>query len=214
MVAPQPSLDLSDPAARRAAERAVYWSDHGILRTFWHNFAPVAEGAYRSNHPTRPRLEAYRALGIRAVLNLRGSKPTPMYLLERADCAALGLEMHDVALAARKPAPRADLLALFEAFDRIPRPFLMHCKSGADRAGLASALYVLDKGGTLPSARAQLSIRFLHLRFTRTGVQDHLLDLYETRLRDGPIPIRDWIAQEYDPEALAASFARKRTLPV
>lgn len=214
MVAPTPNLDLTDPDARARALRDVFWHDHGVLRTYWHNFAPVADDAYRSNHPTHARLAAYRDLGIKAVLNLRGSKPTPMYLLEAESCDALGLTMISVPLAARKPAPKDALAALFAAFDDIPRPFLMHCKSGADRAGLASALYVLDQGGSLETARAQLSLRFLHLKFTRTGVQDHLLDCYAQRLTKGPMTIRDWIAQEYDPDALADSFAQKRTLPV
>jgi len=159
-------------------------------------------------------LSDYKARGIKAVLNLRGPKQTPGFLLEQESCAALGLDLVSVALAARKPAPKADLLDLFEAFDRIARPFLMHCKSGADRAGLAAALYVLDQGGDVAAARAQLSLRFLHLKFTKTGVQDHMLDLFEARQAKAPIGIRDWVRDEYDPEALARSFARKRILPV
>ena len=95
-------------------------------------------------------------------------------------------------------------------FDTLPRPFLMHCKSGADRAGLASALYLLDQcGASVGDAREMLSFRYLHLRRTATGVLDHMLDLYAARLNDGPIPVRAWIANEYDPEAVAASWAAR-----
>lgn len=209
-----PQFDLTQPDDRRRAEHAVKWQDHGVLRTYWHNFAKVMPGAYRSNHPTHDRLAAYQKLGVVAVLNLRGSKPTATYLLEAESCDALGLQMISVPLAARKPAPKDALLALFAAFDAIPRPFLMHCKSGADRAGLAAALYVLDQGGSVQDARAQLSIRFLHLKFTKTGVQDHMLDLYAQRAAKSPISIRDWITNDYDPDALAISFAKRRTLPI
>ncbi len=206
--------DISDPVERARSKRFLLWKDHGILRTFWTNFGQVAPDVYRSNHPPHNRLEAYRERGIKAVLNLRGQGQRAPYLFEEESCAALGLTLISVDLQARKAAPVKSLLALFDAFDTIPRPFVMHCKSGADRAGLASALYVLDQGGSVDRARAELSFRYLHLRFTKTGIQDHMLDLYETRLTRGPISIRDWVSHEYDPDTLTASFAGKRVLPV
>lgn len=206
--------DITDPAERRRSHRYVMWSDHGILRTFWTNFGQVAPDVFRSNHPGHDRLADYQRRGIKSVLNLRGASQRAPYLFEAESCSALGLELFSIALEARKPARRAALLELFDLFDRIPRPFVMHCKSGADRAGLASALYVLDQGGTVTQARRELSLRYLHLRFTKTGVQDHMLDLYEQRLKDGPISIRDWVRDAYDPEALADSFAKQRTLPI
>lgn len=206
--------DIVTPAGRRRAWWQMMLADHGILRIWWTNFDEVAPGVYRSNHPPHARLEAYRDMGIRGVLNLRGTPQMSHHLFEVESCKALGLDLVSVALHARAPAPRQMLLDLFAAFDSITRPFVMHCKSGADRAGLAAALYLLDQGASVDDARRQLSFRYLHLRFTRTGVQDHLLDLYEERLTRGPIPIRDWIATEYDPAALAASFARQPRLPI
>ncbi len=206
--------DIDDPVQRARSHRYLLWKDHGILRTFWTNFGQVAPDVFRSNHPTHKRLQAYRDQGIKAVLNLRGQGMRAPYLFEVESCEALGLTLVSVDLQARKPAPVDSLLALLEAFDTIPRPFVMHCKSGADRAGLASALYVLDQGGTVAEAQRQLSVRFLHLRFTKTGVQDHMLDLYAERLSRGSISIRDWVRTEYDPAQLAASFANKKVLPV
>ena len=223
---------VSDYAARRQVQRATrgrnitdpderrrsYWHymlrDHAVLRTFWTNFDEIAPGVYRSNHPTHKRLETYRDMGIKAVLNLRGTPQMAHHLFEVESCAALDLDLVSVALHARKPANRSDMLDLFDAFDRIQRPFVMHCKSGADRAGLASALYLIDRGASVAEARAQFSLRYLHLKFTKTGVQDHMLDLYEARLAQGPISIRNWVANEYDPVALSASFAQQKTLPV
>ena len=206
--------NMTDPMARRRAHWHVFWADHAVLRTFWTNFDQVAPGVFRSNHPGHRRLAAYKARGIKAVLNLRGTPQRAHHLFEVESCEALGLELVSVSLHARKPADRDDMLALFDAFDRISRPFVMHCKSGADRAGLASALYLLDQGASLDEARRQLSVRYLHLKFTKTGVQDHMLGLYEKRLEQGPISIRDWVADEYDPDVLAASFANLRTLPI
>ena len=210
----KPGSDITDPVQRRIAHRHMLWKDHGILRTFWTNFGEVAPGVYRSNHPGHNRLEAYKRMGIRAVLNLRGTPQMAHHLFEVESCAALGLQLISVSLHARHAARREGMLDLFKAFDQIERPFVMHCKSGADRAGLASALYLLDKGASVEDARKQLSLRYLHLKFTRTGIQDHMLDFFEARQAEGPITIRDWVRDEYDPEALIRSFARKRILPI
>ncbi|SEW25891.1 Tyrosine phosphatase family protein [Cognatiyoonia koreensis] len=206
--------DITDPTERRRSRWYVLFSDHGILRTFWTNFGQVAEGVYRSNHPGHTRLETYKKNGIKAVLNLRGKGKRAPYLFEEESCAALGLDLISIPLHARQPAKRDHILNLFSAFDTIQRPFVMHCKSGADRAGLASALYLLDQGAPVSEARKELSLRYFHLRFTKTGVQDHMLDLFEQRQAEGQIGIRDWIANEYDPAVLEASFAKKKILPV
>ena len=188
--------------------------DHGFLRYGWTNFDQVAPGVFRSNHPHEARLRAYRDRGVRAVLNLRGEGDAPSYRMEKAACAALGLELISVKFAARGAPNRDRLLDLFAAFDRIQRPFLMHCKSGADRAGLASVLYLLDQGTPLEEARRHLSPRYLHLKWTKTGIQDAFLDVYADRLRRGPIAIRDWVRDEYDPEDVRRLFAGRRTLNV
>lgn len=102
-------------------------------------------------------------------------------------------------------------MELFEIFDRIEKPFLLHCKSGADRAGLVSALWLLDQeGATIAQARAMLSFRYVHLKRTKTGVLDHLLETYAA---DAPMPIRRWFAEKYDPAAITASFHAKMGWP-
>lgn len=184
--------------------------DHGILRLWWTNMAAVAPGIWRSNHPLPSRIPAIAALGVRDILSLRGAKTSPNYLLEKEACDAAGIRLHTVSLTARSAPPKAELLALLDHFARLPRPFLMHCKSGADRAGLASALYLLTQGTPLAEARRQLSPRYLHFRWTKTGILDHILDLYGVRLTQGPITIAGWIAAEYDAAAATQSLAALR----
>lgn len=203
-----------DAAARKRAMRNVLWRDHGILRTFWTNFGQVAPDVYRSNHPPHKRLEKYRDMGIKSILNLRGVSQQPQHLFEVESCEKLGLNLMSIALHARHPAYPDMIANIFDIFDKIERPFLMHCKSGADRAGIAAALYRLDQGDMVTAAREELSLRYLHLKFTKTGVQDHMLDFYENRLAKGPIGIRDWIANEYDPVEVRESFEKLKTLPL
>ena len=206
--APRRGWSLDDPASRRRAQVHYHLVDHAILRYHWTNLDQVAPGVWRSNHPTHGRLRDLAAIGIRTILNLRGAGPTARFLIERESCEGLGLALVSVGLAARKPPDRAEVLALFEAFRTIERPFLMHCKSGADRAGFASALYLLAHGATLAQARRHLSFRYLHIRSSRTGILDHILDLYEARLARGPIGIEAWFRDEYDAGAAGAGFGR------
>ncbi len=203
--------EIGTPRDRFLTHLHFQLADHGILRHLWHNMAEIAPGVWRSNQPDARRLAKWQAMGIRTVLSLRGTPRMSHYLFEREACARLGLTLVTTELHARKPASREALLRLFDLFRSIERPFVLHCKSGADRAGLASALYVLAfRGATVAEARQQLSFRFLHIRASATGVLDYMLDLYEARLNQGAIGIEDWIATEYDPDAVAEGFARLR----
>jgi protein tyrosine/serine phosphatase len=203
--------DINDPEERKRSYWHVKWLDHGVLRTFWHNFDQVADGVYRSNHPDHKRFEAYVALGIKTVLNLRGVAQQPHYLFEEESCEKLGLELVTVQMSARQAPKTERLILLLEAFETVERPFLLHCKSGADRTGLAAVIYLMvHEGQTLDQARHQLSFRFLHIRRTATGILDHFFDVYAARNAQSPIAIADWIKTEYDPEALTQSFADKQ----
>ena len=203
--------DITDPAERRRSQWHLDWLDHGILRRRWHNFDQVAPGVYRSNHPNHSRFAAYAQMGIKTVLNLRGAALQPHHLFDVESCAALGLTVVNVQMAARRAPDRDELLALLDAFATMERPFLMHCKSGADRTGLAAAIYLMvHEGADIGSARRQLSFRYVHIRRTSTGILDHFLDVYAARAAQSPIGIADWIKTEYDRAALTRSFAVKQ----
>ncbi|KQB97152.1 protein tyrosine phosphatase [Loktanella sp. 1ANDIMAR09] len=203
--------DITDPDERKKSYWHVRWLDHGILRTFWHNFDQVSEGVYRSNHPDHKRFEAYAAMGIKTILNLRGVAKQPHYLFEVESCERLGLALVTMHMSARAAPRRERLLAIIAAFEEMERPFLMHCKSGADRTGLVAALYLMvHDGKSVAEARRQLSFRYLHIRKTSTGILDHFLDVYEARNAQEPIAIEDWIRTEYDCDALTESFAQKQ----
>jgi protein tyrosine phosphatase (PTP) superfamily phosphohydrolase (DUF442 family) len=196
---------------RRRSEAYVAWIDHGILRALWHNFHEVAPGVFRSNHPDHRRLGRYRDRGIRTILTFRGEVTKPFHRLEEESCAALGLDLHRIRMAAREAPKREALVQLLDFFDTAPRPFLMHCKSGADRTSLASALYRIHvEGASVTEARAQMSPRFIHFRWSATGVLDEVLDAYEDRLREGPITLRDWIATGYDRDQVTRRFMQRR----
>ncbi len=81
----------------------------------------------------------------------------------------------------------------------------MHCKSGADRAGLASGLAILFTGGTSAQALAQLSWRFGHWKQARTGVLDAFFHRYAAEA-EGRTSFLRWVEREYDETALKRDF--------
>lgn len=186
------------------------FKDHAILRYWWTNLDEIAPGVYRSNHPSHNRIARYKAMGINTILNLRGTPKAACHRFEVASCEALGLNLVSISLYARAPNGKPSLLRLLDSFKTIEKPFVMHCKSGADRAGLASAFYLIaEQGADVATARKMLSLRYLHIKQSKTGVLDHVLDHYEARLKQGPIALRDWIETEYDEETVRASFNAK-----
>jgi protein tyrosine phosphatase (PTP) superfamily phosphohydrolase (DUF442 family) len=207
--------DIGTPGARALSWLHFHLFDHAWLRGPWTNFDRVAEGVYRSNHPGPRRLARYRRMGIRAVLNLRGDDGYAPWLFEEEACRALGLDLRVAKIYARKPATRAEMIRLIDTLREMPKPFVLHCKSGADRAGLAAVLYahVID-GQPLAEARRHLHWRYIHFKGTATGVVDHILDMYEARAAESPISLEDWIRTEYTARDAAISFARARGKPV
>jgi protein tyrosine/serine phosphatase len=192
--------------------RALAWADsllidHGALRLLWSNFAAVLPGRlYRSSHPTPWRLAALaRRHGLRGVVNLRGPKGNGSDALSRAAAAELGLWFADAPLSSGRAPSRDQVLTLAEAFRLGPEPFLVHCKSGADRAGFAAALFLILEGAEVAQALRQLSMRFGHWHRSRAGVLDAFLLRY-AREAEGRKPFLAWLAEDYDAAALGAEF--------
>ncbi|MGR3661323.1 MAG: phosphatase domain-containing protein [Paracoccaceae bacterium] len=202
---------LSTPEGRFRARMYYTWVDHGFLRVFWTNFWKVSPGVWRSNQPSQRRIAKYKSKGINTIINLRGAKPISPYFFELQACEDLGINLISFSLSARKMNRREKLLGLLDAFETIDGTFLMHCKSGADRAGLASALYLMHiKGVHVSEAKKQLSFKYLHLRFPKTGILDYMLEKYQTDIESSPMPIREWIETVYDQKEIEAGFKAMR----
>jgi protein tyrosine/serine phosphatase len=201
------NVDLSTPENRRRAQIYYLWFDHAILRTFWTNFSEIAPGVFRSNQPTHRRFEKYAAMGIKTVINLRGEDVRAHYLFEEASVEELGMTLVNAKLYARHAADKSLILNRLEALKAAEKPMMFHCKSGADRAGFVAAMYLLVfEGATVDEARKMLSLKYIHLKSTKTGVQDYMLDVYDARNKRAPIGFEDWLRNEYDNKAIQDGF--------
>lgn len=192
--------------------RALAWVDslfidHAILRLPFSNLATVIPGKlYRCNHPTPMRIRRLtRQLGLTTLINLRGVTGSGSYHLSRDAAEKAGLAVYDLSLESRGAPHRDRILRLREIYRAMPGPGLLHCKSGADRAGLAAGLCVLFEGGSAADALRQLSWRFGHIKQARTGILDAFFLRYQ-REGEGRKPFLDWLDQDYDEVALRRDF--------
>ena len=85
----------------------------------------------------------------------------------------------------------------------------MHCKSGADRAGMMSVLYAhLHLGQPLRQAlKDQLSLRTLHVRQGKTGVLDYMFERYLAEGETRGLTLLEWVqAPGYDHDQIRRDF--------
>ncbi len=203
--------DISTPRARRQAVWHTHVVDHAFLRRIWRNTHRLSDDAWRGNQPDARRIAQLKQMGIRTLLNLRGPSAFAVYLFEQEACAQHGIHLVDHQIEAYHLSSRETYLRLFELFDTMEKPFLMHCKSGADRSGLAAAFYLLDQqNASVERAMSELSLKYAHRKNSRAGILDHLLQTYAADTRAAPMPIRRWIASRYDQAAITADFEAKR----
>jgi protein tyrosine/serine phosphatase len=199
--------DLSSRKGRLVAWIDSLLIDHAIFRLAWSNLAPVVAGkVYRCNHPTPARLRRLaRRLELRTLINLRGKTQSGSDALSREAAHRLGLDFHDIAFESRGAPQRDRILRLHAIYTSMQAPAILHCKSGADRAGLAAGLIVLFDGGTAAEALRQLSWRFGHIRQARTGILDAFF-LHYQRDGEGRKPFLDWVRDDYNEAALRQDF--------
>lgn len=194
------AADITSTPGRNRAERELILGDHGFLRETFQNLHAISDEMWRSNQPNpRQIAEHVRLRGIKTIINLRGPSTRGYYLLEQEACAENGVELIDFQVFSRDTPTVEKVLEAKALFDRIEYPALMHCKSGADRAGLMSVLYMVFRmGEPVSTAISQLSKRYLHMREGKTGLLDAFFDTYLAAERATVIGFEDWLTTEYD----------------
>lgn len=186
-------------------------TDHGFLRGwFWTNFAKIDDKMWRGNQPGPRRIRWLAEKGVRTIINLRGPRDDGTWQLEAEACHRLGLTLVDFRLRSRDVPQVGDVQKFSGLLQEITFPAFMHCKSGADRAGLGAALYLLTQKSSKPEeAAAQLSLRFGHFRQAKTGLLDAFVADYAKFARQG-VSFETWLEEHYDPDALKKKFLAQR----
>ena len=201
--------DLSTRIGRFKAGWDYIWHDHAFLRVFFRNAHWLGPDLVRTNQPSPRQLADWKRQGIRTVINLRGSdRDEAWFALEKDACARLGLTLISAPLDSRDPPQKDRVHRARELFRTIAYPALIHCKSGADRAGMMAVFYRhFHLGEPMSEAIGQLSKRYLHHREGLTGVLDYTLEKYLTEVEPTGVSFIDWIDSDaYDPKAIRAEF--------
>ncbi|MEM6676303.1 MAG: sulfur transferase domain-containing protein [Pseudomonadota bacterium] len=203
------------PLTRRR-DRLRAWAnmlfvDHGIIRAIYPNFWQITPRMWRSSQPLPHHIRRFAAAGGKTVVTLRGGQMFGSLPLEAEACAKAGLDFHTIVLRSRDLPERDEMLEIMTAITELSTPVLFHCKSGADRAGFMAALWmIVVEGKDVEEARHQLSLRYGHVKESKTGILDAFFDAYERDTAPGgpaaALGFRDWVAHHYDREAVRAGF--------
>lgn len=182
--------------------------EHNITNVFRRNFHRIDEDAFRSSQPTTYQLKKIiKKYGIKTVLNLRGyERNSPLRALEERVCEESGAKLIYVEAYSRK-VPEVKTLERFrEVYGEIEYPVLIHCKSGADRAGLGSMLYLHYKKGVALEQTNQLKLwPYGHIKHARTGLIDLFVELYSKKDKNAPTDPAEF-AKTLDREKLEREF--------
>ena len=142
------------------------------------------------------------------MINLRGGFDGSFHVLEKQACEKLGMKLVNFTATSRDVPSAENIRGVRELFDTIEYPALIHCKSGADRAGIMSVFYMhFRRGQPIRQALEQLSPRFLHTRAGKPGVLDYIFERYFAEAEPKGISFFDWTqSPEYDPVKIKADF--------
>ncbi|HEU5117238.1 MAG TPA: tyrosine-protein phosphatase [Isosphaeraceae bacterium] len=169
------------------------------------NFGVVHETrVYRCAQPGDDLEATARDLKIRSILNLRGgSQDDEFYRSEVQVADRLNLDFYDLPMSATQRPSRTDLLRLLDILDHCRYPLLIHCKSGADRTGLATSLYRLQIQGQNPEkAEEGFSLAYGHIPFfgpdqLHEPLHEYQQWLQSQNLTHSPSRFRSWVTWDY-----------------
>ncbi|MCB0393881.1 MAG: tyrosine-protein phosphatase, partial [Bdellovibrionales bacterium] len=155
------------------------------------NFHEIDPGKfYRSAQLTPEELrQITKMYGIRTVINLRGRQTgKSWYENQKSTLNEMGVPQVDIAFDSDTVPQRVRLMRYLNTLKNSERPILIHCRSGADRTGLSSAIYMYDyMGASKEEAETQMSSDYLHLENFKPA-KKHFFDHYKGY---------DWAKNEY-----------------
>jgi len=159
---------------------AVLWVIYFLL---YGNFHKVDKDLYRSAQLFSFNMPYYiKKYEIKSMLNLRGASEKKWYKDELRITKEQGVVHYDFGIGDRGISTMEQMDTIIKIIKNAPKPILIHCKAGADRTSLVSALYLYalkhDK-----DAAGQISIIYGHFPWlgSKTWAMDKSFELYRSR---------------------------------
>lgn len=182
--------------------------DHAFFRMAYLNLHQLAADAWRSAQPLPYQITRLaRTKGLKTVVSMRGGQGFGSLALELEACKQTGVHFEIFGMRSRALPTPEEIHAADQLFRKITYPVLFHCKSGADRAGIMSTLFlILREGVPVRKAKNQLSLKYGHIKQGKTGVLDAMFDAYLADQPEEDMPFLEWSQTRYDPGAIMNAF--------
>ena len=162
---------------------ALFWV--GYFKVYGNFHEVVTNELYRSAQLYSFNLPSYiEKNGIRSIINLRGKSNEKWYKEELRIAQEHNVTHYDFGIPDRRVIPQEKMDALVELMKKAPKPLLIHCKAGADRTSLASALYLYALKHDKDAKRA-ISILYGHFPWlgSKTKAMDKSFENYQKAKR-------------------------------
>lgn len=157
---------------------AVIWVCNFLLIG---NFHKVDTAVYRSAQLFKFNMPYYiKKHGIKSVINLRGTSQKDWYKDEKEIVEDYDLQHFNYGFSDRKIQSIEKMGKLVDLIKKAPKPVLIHCKAGADRTSLASALYLLEVKKDV-NADKEISLKYGHFPWlgSKTKAMDESFKIYK-----------------------------------
>lgn len=144
------SLLILGTGASKTQPRPDKWAQRVPSATL-KNWYKLDADIYRSEQPTRQGFEEARAKGIKSIVNLRHDHS------DAALVEGLGFFLMEIPMRAWSISEE-DIVQALRTIQAAPKPVLVHCQYGSDRAGIVMAMYrVIIQNWTKEDALAEMT---------------------------------------------------------
>jgi protein tyrosine/serine phosphatase len=154
------------------------WAGYFLL---YGNFHKVDKDFYRSAQLFSFNFPYYvQKYEIKSILNLRGASRKQWYKDEVAMSQKYHVIHYDYGIVDRRMISLKEMNEIVDIIKKAPKPILIHCKAGADRTSLVSALYLYAIKHDSNAERA-ISIIYGHFPWlgSKTGAMDRSFQKYK-----------------------------------
>jgi uncharacterized protein (TIGR01244 family) len=140
------------------------------------NFSKVNERLYRGGQPKAGGIKKLAEIGIKTIINLRGTDEQTR--AEEAEAKAAGLSYFNIPMPGLSRPTHEQISRVMEIVGaQESGPVFIHCKRGSDRTGTIVAVYRISRDGWTADQALSEAKRF-GLSWMEFGMKDYVSDYY------------------------------------
>lgn len=152
---------------------------------------------------------------IDAILNLRGKSNSKIYIRESKIASKLGLEYYSYGFSVYRPPSKKRFLKIIEVLENAKKEnqtLLIHCRAGADRTGLITAIaQIILYGYGVDDAMASSYNKIYGHIPDPDGPLEQILSRYKEF--EDEMSFKEWIETKYKRKEILKYSAEHRAIP-